>query len=370
MALALAAAGAFALGRWLDAAHHRLGVFVVAGSTYVHRARAPRGLPIGTGSGYDGQFYYRLALDPFDLARNAFGIHFDTVSRVERIGYPFLAWVVALGHASAVPRALVVVNVVACGAAGLAGGLLARSAGRHALWGLVFPAYWGYLWTLGRDLTELTAAAFFLLGLAALLRHAPGWSGLAFLGAVLSKETTVLLVVTVGGTLVWDRVRHRRWALERRDLRVAVPLAGFAAWELVAWGATGHLPVLGSGSANLGPPLDGLVHGLSHYATAPASVASVLWWGELAVLVVLGVVAGRTLRCAPAPFPALWVVSVVLALCAAPGIWLGDVGFRSLDAVYLTTWAVLLYRPAPLWPWAAVTGATWCVVAVELVRYV
>ena len=47
---------------------------------------------------------------------------------------------------------------------------MAQSAGRHAFWGLAFAGYWGYLWTLGRDLTELTAAAFVLLGFAALLR--------------------------------------------------------------------------------------------------------------------------------------------------------------------------------------------------------
>ena len=203
-------ATAFVVLRWWDAAHRQLGEFVVAGSLYATPGRVPKDLPLGQGSGYDGQFYYRLAVDPFDLARSAFGISFDSFSRVERIGYPFLAWMVAGGQHGSVPLALVIVNVVACGAVAFGGGLLAQSAGRHALWGLVFAGYWGYLWTLGRDLTELTAAAFVLLGLAAWTRHAPVWSGIALLCAVLSKETSVLLVAALGVAVLWVRVTPGR----------------------------------------------------------------------------------------------------------------------------------------------------------------
>ncbi len=167
MLVALPVATLFVVLRWLDAARRQVGVFVVAGSKYSSSARVPKGLPVGTGAGYDGQFYYRLALDPTDLARSAFGITFDSLSRVERLGYPFLAWLVARGQHGSVPLALIIVNVAAFGVVALAGGLLAKSAGRHAIWGLAFAGYAGYLWTLARDLTELTAAAFVLLGLAA-----------------------------------------------------------------------------------------------------------------------------------------------------------------------------------------------------------
>ena len=55
---------------------------------------------------------------------------------------------------------------------------------------------------------------------------------------------------------------------------------------------------------------------------------------------------------------------------AATGIWLGDVGFRSLDDLYLMGWLVLLYRRGPIWPWAVLCGGAWVTVFVELVRYV
>jgi hypothetical protein len=379
----------FVVLRWFDAAHQQLGRFVLAGSRFSSPARVPRDLPVSQGPGYDGQFYYRLALDPFDLAHTSFGITFDSFSRVERMGYPFLAWVVARGQHGSVPLALVIVNVAACGVLALAGGLLAKAAGRHASWGLVFAGYWGYLWTLGRDLSELTAAAFVLLGLAALLRRAPIWSGLALLCALVSKETSVLLVGTLAVATLWVRLTQPqpqprsatadstssssdvlgRIMPRRSDLAFIIPLVGLVVWQLVLWHATGKLAIYKSGGENLGVPLIGLFRGFHHYLSLFPSAASALWFGELGVLILVAVGAAMSFRAAPVGFRLLWVVSVLLACSAATGIWLGDVGFRSLDDAYLTSWIVLLYRRQPIWPWAVIGGATWLVVFVELVRY-
>ena len=413
--VALTLAALFVLFRWLVAAHRRLGAFVVAGSNFATPARVPKGLPVDSTGGYDGQFYYRLALDPFDLARSAFGIRLDSFSRVERMGYPFLAWLVSGGQHSLVPLALVVGNVVVCGIVALAGGLLAQSAGRHALWGLVFAGYWGYLWTLARDLTELTAAAFVLLGLAALVRQAPVWSGLALLGAVVSKETSVLLIGTLALAILWSRLQPERTdpvgagdgsipsgsppglasahlsdhsdlrdlrglhdlrgrlAPRRSELAVAIPLLGFVVWELVLWGATGKLPIYKSGQENLGTPLVGLFRGVAHYVPRLFTTASDLWVGELGILLLVVAVALLLLRAAPLEFRALLAVAVLLLLGTATGIWLGDVGFRSLDDAYLMSWLVLLYTRRPVWPQAVLAvlcAVAWGAVFYELVRFI
>ncbi|HWE68186.1 MAG TPA: hypothetical protein VG298_16210 [Acidimicrobiales bacterium] len=400
----------FVVLRWLDAAHRQLGQFVVAGSRYVKPNRVTKGLPIHGGSGYDGQFYYRLALSPFNLARTAYGIRLDSFSRVERVGYPFLVWVVARGHDATVPLAMVIVNVVACGVLALAGGLLAQSAGRHALWGLVFAGYWGYLWTLGRDLTELTSAALLMLALAALLRHAPIWSGLAFLGAVVSKETSVLLIGTLTLVTIYLRLKARpsllsagpaylalstsgaasgsvamqpstapstapsttlgRLRPRRSDLALIIPLAGFILWQVVLLSATGKLPIYKSGGENLSLPFVGLYHGVVHYVTTFPSISSALWIGELLVLALLAVAAVLSLRSSPLEFRFLWMVSVLLALCAATGIFLGDVGFRSLDDAFLMGWVILLFRPQRMWPMAVICGGVWLVVSAELIRFI
>jgi hypothetical protein len=63
-------------------------------------------------------------------------------------------------------------------------------------------------------------------------------------------------------------------------------------------------------------------------------------------------------------FGFLWVVSVVPALSAATGTWLGDVGFRNSNDAYLMSWLVLLNRRQAIWPWTLICGSTWVAVFV------
>ena len=103
----------------------------MAERAYANPARVPRGLVILPNNGYDGQFFYRLALNPSNLHRTAYGITFDSNFRVQRIGYPVLAWLVSLGQHQWVPVALIMVNILALTALGFLGGLLAREVNRR-----------------------------------------------------------------------------------------------------------------------------------------------------------------------------------------------------------------------------------------------
>jgi hypothetical protein len=161
-----------------------------------------------------------------------------------------------------------------------------------------------------------------------------------------------------------------RLAPRRSDLTFIIPLVGFVIWELFLLSATGKLPVYKSGGENLTFPFVGLVDGFHHYLTLFPSVASVLWFGELGIVIMVSVFAALSVRIAPFEFRCLWGISVLLGLSAATGIWLGDVGFRSLDDVYLMGWVVLLYRPQRASPAAMICSGAWIVVAVELIRYI
>lgn len=369
-ALATVAGLVFVIARLIVAAHGDVSIFIVVGSDHVDAARLPPGIAIRSGSGYDGQFYYRMALDPANMARSAFGIRVDTISRFERIGYPAIAWVLALGRQSLVPDTLVATNVLALGVLGYGGGLLARESGRHAMWGAVFAGFWGYLWSASRDLTEITAAAFLLLGLYTYRRQRWVLAGCFLLAASLTKETAAYIVVVIAITRLWEWVRgRRRQPFAVADVAWGVPILGFIAWQGVVLAVTGSVPILSSGNSNLGMPFVGLSHGMRHYLTGLPSRASLIWVGELVVLVGLAVVAGLSIRksSAPAHERWAWVAVVLLAICAANGIWVGDVGFRSLDSVYLFSWLVLLATPRRLGPLSGLVGVTWVFVAFELV---
>ena len=104
----------------------------------------------------------------------------DLPFRLQRIGYPALAWLASFGQHAWTPVALVVVNVLALGAIGLVGGTLARDGGRPALWGLLLAGYFGFFISLGCDLTEPVAAACLLGGILAYRRGRPAVAGLLF----------------------------------------------------------------------------------------------------------------------------------------------------------------------------------------------
>lgn len=462
MAASLAGAVFVALRTMVAGTGHVAALFLV-GSAFADRRQLPRGVPVISGQGYDGQFYYRLALDPADFAERAFGIRLDSAERFGRILYPALAWLFAGGHAAAVPYSLLAVNVICLGLLAALGASLARRSHLHPAWGLALAAYAGFLWTLGRDLTELVAAVALVAGLLAIRAGRPVLAGLALAAAALGRETELMAAGCVlaadlacvlrrrfDATTAAGRAVRRLGASERTIGWQAwvTPFLVYGAWQLTVLAYTGRSPLKSSGSANLVPPLVGVVKGFSHYLGALPSTASLLWFGELGVLSLVAAAAGwflwvwassrkltpglatplavastqgptppaplspgaaalpygaatlepgaAALPYGAVPAPAsdrgaeltgsngtgtglasgvplherlLWVGAIVLVLCLAQGIWLGDVGFRSFDDVYLMSWIVVLgtgRRPALL---AAVVGLTWVVAAVQLVRF-
>jgi hypothetical protein len=145
------------LAGWADG---KVSLFIAAGTRYSHAALMFPKVAHVKGTGYDGQFYYRFAFDPFDWHRTAYGITVDHPYRYTRIGYSVAVWLLSAGgHGRLLPVLLVLVNLVAVAAMAWLGGLLARESGRHALWGLLFAAYFGLVVSVGRDTSEPVADA-------------------------------------------------------------------------------------------------------------------------------------------------------------------------------------------------------------------
>lgn len=376
-----------AAARIVVAGHRNVASFIVVGSDHV-RARIPTGVPITSGQGYDGQFYYRMALGPLNFNRTAHGIRMDSLSRFERVGYPALAWLVAASRSSFVPWSLVIVNVVGLACLGALGAGIARGARHHAWWGLVLPGYFGFVWVLSRDLAEIVTATFVVAGVTALRRDRFVLAGAAFSVAVLTRETALLVIALLA--LERPLAATRGWIVARRARSVPLrastvdatrttrgvswilPGAVFMTWQLIARLATGSWPLLTSGQNNLDFPFAGFVQGVRHYLDRLPSTAALLWFGELFVLVVVVVAAALALRTTTARLyeRAAWLAYGVVAATLAPGIWLGDVGFRSLDDLYVFSCIVLLSSPRRLTVPAVLVAGSWTVVAVELIRFI
>ena len=68
----------YVAARWGIWAHRHISLFIMSGSRrYSHPAQMFPKISHVTSTGYDGQFYYRFALNPFDWRPTAYGITVD-----------------------------------------------------------------------------------------------------------------------------------------------------------------------------------------------------------------------------------------------------------------------------------------------------
>jgi len=371
-----AAAFAFVVARWATWAHHNLANFILVGRLYSSPARLPPGILVQPTWGYDGQYYYRLALNPANLAQTAYGIRVDHSYRFMRIGYPAVTWLLSFGQHSLVPAMLIAVNVAAVGAMGYFGGVVARQGGRHVLWGLLMVAYFGLVTSLARDTAEPLGAAFLLAGLVALRARRPWVAGLLLACGALTRETVMVAVAAIGVVRVITLLRTRRRP-GRDDLPWVLPSMVFAAWQLVILAVTGSLAVASDGSKNAGAPFSAPVHALvvnlGHINTAwPGQYG--LWLLEFSGLVLACIAATTALRASrAASWEKLAFYLYIIEICVVtPTTWSSlDADMRSFIEVYLFAVVILLSVPAGRlggrFGWALPVLAVWMIPVVAVV---
>jgi hypothetical protein len=209
--------------------------FVHLGSHFTTSSHASKviGPQLGAESpdGYDGQFYYFIAVDPAH-ARDYMRYGRDDQSgvRYARILYPLLARGVSVGNARAVPYALVGLNLVAIcvGTAAVAWWLLRR--GRSSWFAAIYGLWPGLVFTVFRDLSEPIAYALVALAVVCFdLRYTRRLGGAAalFALALLTRETAIVFPLVAGAALV---LHDRTW--RRAALFVAGALGPMLAWRV------------------------------------------------------------------------------------------------------------------------------------------
>jgi hypothetical protein len=265
----------FVLARWQVWAGGHLSKFLVLGSGkygYTHRHQLPHGVMIADpgAAGYDGQFYYRLALNPFDWSKTAYGITMDQSYRYTRIGYPLVSWLGSFGQHDLVPASLIAVNLVCVAGMAVLGGMFARDSGRHAAWGLLFAAYFGLVISVGRDTAEPLAEACMLAGLLAYRRSRWVLSGVAFAFGAITRETILLAPAAIALVRLWGMARglaRARGGVRPGlpDVAWLMPAIAYGIVELAArFALKGQFPVLGDNSRNLSTPFAAMIDALRY----------------------------------------------------------------------------------------------------------
>lgn len=284
------------------------------------RAIDPDFVLVGGQEHYDGIYYYAIALDPLALG----GAH-DLVDQAGyRYGRPMHGWLAALislGHATAIPDALLVLSLLGLGLGAYVTSLLCRQFGRTPWGGLVIAMSPGLLFATTVSVTETMGAAMAIALVLAWMRRARPWV-IAALSVLLSlyREQLVLVLVGVAGYAVVDSWRTRRRPTRTQAWRLAALATGPIV--LACW--LGYLrtrfaqPPAPIGEGNVDAPLMGWLasfrwaiwlqqHGNLNDAQIGSTSPSVLI--AIAVLLLAALWAARDLR---SPVDGVLIMQVVL----------------------------------------------------------
>jgi hypothetical protein len=215
--------------------------FVNIGRQFLHKSTSSAAIdqharPINHKIGYDGQFYYFLAVDPTN------GKNYMDNSGViySRIGYPMTVRALSGGNAALVPYMMLLVNVLAAVGGTLAVAFFLKRHGLPPALALLYGLYPGLVMSVLRDLTEPMAFAL-AAGALVIFDARSKWrllgSGALFGLAMLTRETVALfpailaiaLLVGVGTASEW-RIRFR-WG----NIARAIAFAELAFAPLLIW---------------------------------------------------------------------------------------------------------------------------------------
>lgn len=354
--------------RLLVAADGDISRFVVAGSAFTDAAQVQPAIRVIDGSaGYDGQFYWRLATNPTELNVAAnHGVRFDAEFRATRIGYPAIAWTLSLGQASWVKWSLVVSNILGMAAIAWSGARIARSRGRRPLVGLALASSSGLVFSISRDLCEVTMVAGLTAGVALMARRQYAWASLCWMVACLAHEQALLCVIPFGAYRLVEMIRRRERLPAAQDLPWIASLATFGLWQLICLAVIGKVSVLTSKS-NVGIPFKGLFEQSKDWLLNGIGPVEAIIVPQVALLVTLVVLAFRSVKNLQADDRWLsWVLVVAALLTASLSnyVWDGPADLRHFVVLSTIAWLVIVKSGTRI-PIAliAATGTVWMLTA-------
>lgn len=360
----------FTLGR-LHQSNFDFSSFVVAGDRWCDPAAVPPELTVLRNSpGFDGQFYYRLGLNPFTSQVTDFGITIDAPAlRHQRFLFPLLAWALSTGNPQALLVVMVLINFLCLCVLGWIGGHYAQALRQNALWGILLPLYPGFLLILSRDLVEILEITLFLTSLLLLRRRKPIAATVLLSLAVLTKETALL--IAIGALLVYV---FKKWKGTKPDTLkwhyFAVPILVFAILQVALFYNWGVFPVVASGESNLATPFVGPAGFLFDAVFGrpfkrPHFIEAIFLVGFIAGLLYhLRSTAAMSLEIVP------WLLYAVLAVSLGRSVWAEDwTFFRALSQFYSLSAIIIIgskYKTrAFMFGW---TGLLWLYLFIRLMR--
>jgi hypothetical protein len=250
--------------------------FIVAGSDFFSSNSFAHDITILDGQGYDGQFFYRYALNPFSLEYP--GIEVDLPPyRHQRIVYPILAWLLSFNKPDLVPASLVLVNLLAlfgCSAFLLRIFKIFKISSVNLITLVILP---GIYLSTSRDLSEVVELFFLLASFYYLLTYKTGYFLLFSTLGLLTRETGIILYFPL---VLWYAYKYFKLRTIL-SLLIFLPIGLMFVWKLFL---DGIYPNYSVPKQNLAFPFMGIVNSISiniHPITIKDWVESIVWFIHL-----------------------------------------------------------------------------------------
>ena len=287
--------------------------------------------------GYDGQYYYAIALHPF--GRQADSVDFPCY-RHARILYPATAFVLSAGDPDLLVWVLPSINLAAVLATAWLGTLLASHYGRSGWWGFLLPIAVNSVLPAFRDLTDPLATLTAVGLLTAWILEWPLWALVSWgIASVLSREQNITIVLIV----MLQAVTARR---RRPTVGLGSVVAIWAVWLVTLHTVYGVWP---ASPGNIDKPFAGMWH---HWTHAEGKVNS----GQIPLHTV------RMLLMAGQFATGLVVLARgegLARMIALAGLCLSAVASSTIYCDSFAYTRVLNWVPMAVWLWALQAGRRW-----------
>ncbi|MBC8160201.1 MAG: hypothetical protein H7Z42_03195 [Roseiflexaceae bacterium] len=321
-----------------------ISYFIQAGDMFTDSNVAPEGLTVLENSyGYDGQFYYRLALDPFTTKKTDFGIVIDNPPyRNQRILYPLFTWILSTGNSYYVPIVMIGVNVAFLCLIAYATGQYIQGVGSHVIFGLAVVLYPGFLFSVSRNLTEIVEVSLIILSLQLLTKRYYLFSALAATAAILAKETALLWILSVLIVGIYKQITSGTF---RWSNYFFIPLAVYIGWQAFLGMIWGEIPLLSASGNNIGLPFSGILKLVIEVISLDTYLKQ-LWFVYSCFLLAIAI-ATTVLVIKNKYFnheSLSWLFYLMLCISLTESVWVEDTAFLRATTEFVVLAVLLLIR--------------------------
>lgn len=315
--------------------------FILLGDKFAAREFVSKKIIILENSyGYDGQFYYRLALDPFTREISDFGITLDQPTlRHQRILYPFASWLISFGNKDIVPIAMFAINVLSLLGLIILTIKLVNVHGQPMWLAVLVPLYPAFLISITRDLTEILSTFLLISGYFLFIKNKKYLATTLLSFAVLARETTLIFPVIIALFSLFLFIKNKNKDDLINTFLFLIPLGFYFIWQVVLYLTWGQGSLIISSNLNIVFPFSGF--GYVYYFKTLATkirIFEVFYLFEVIFLAALNFKYNTNWL-----LKITWLAYVVLFTTYSKLIWSEDwTFFRACTELYIFSFLLIL----------------------------